>query len=528
MEQENNAQPQEMENNTKEQAVTRRRVLKALAGIPVMGAFAAAVLRDWKFERKQTGSLAEELGLNQTGQAPGIIRSGRNRDVVRVGIIGFGSRMIALSEGLGYIHPDRAARRSQASLDNWLNQQNLDVAVTSICEVFDQRAGFGLATVKHPLRPGGKDQPMLPVKRVKHYREILDDKDIDAVVIATPDHWHATMTIEAIQAGKHVYCEKCISRTEEELYQVYETVKGSDRVYQLGHQITKNRVFQQARELISKGLIGEVSLVETSSNRNSARGAWIRHLDEEGNPLPGSPSSIDWKQWLGPSPYVPFSIDRYYNWTKWFDYGLGMLGQLFSHEFDAINQLLRIGIPHSVMATGGIYYWKDNREIPDLLQVAYQYPDSGLSLTYNGNLANSYQRPKKIMGREATLELGASLSITPDAGADRFNRLREKGVIDPGQSTITLDPAASGVDAVSSATEQYYASRGLTYTYVDGRKLDVTHLHLAEWLDCIRNGGTPSANIDRSFEEGVALQMAHKSYMEKREVRWDAASGRII
>ncbi len=509
-------------------SLSRRKVLKALAGIPVLGIFAGAVIRDWNYQKQKSFRLARELGLDQIPPAGNVPGGGINKDTIRIGIIGFGSRAIALSNGLGYIHPDDVAKKSRVSLENWLRQQDLNVAITAICEVFDLRAKYGIETVEHDLRPGGRNHKRFPVKRVADYREILDDKDIDAVVIATPDHWHAQMTVDAIQAGKHVYCEKCISRTEEELYRVYETVKESDRVYQLGHQITKNRVFQQAREIINKELLGDVTLVETTTNRNSARGAWIRHLDENGNPLPGSVHSIDWKQWLGPTPYVPFSIDRYYNWTKWFDYGNGMLGQLFSHEFDAVNQLLRIGIPDKVVASGGIYFWKDNREIPDLLQLAYQYPDRGMALTYSGNLANSYQRTRKIMSRDATMELGATLTLTADANSKWFKGMLEDGVIDPASPMITLDPAAEGIDAVTSATEQYYASRGLTYTVIDGQRVDVTHLHLAEWLGCIRHGGIPGANIERSFEEGVAIQMAQKAYLEKREVSWDAVNRKIV
>ncbi|HDS08416.1 MAG TPA: Gfo/Idh/MocA family oxidoreductase [Bacteroides sp.] len=512
----------------KNNVVTRRRVLKSLAGVPVLAAFSAAVIGDWGARKEKAGALVKELGLDQIPASARATGSGNAKDLIRVGIIGFGSRAIALANGLGYMHPDDTRKKKGKSLENWMEQANLNVAVTAICEVFDLRAKLGMETVQHDLRPGGGKQPDLPVKRVADYREMLDDKKIDAVVIATPDHWHARMTIDAIQAGKHVYCEKCISRTEEELYQVYDTVRGSDRIYQQGHQITKNRVFQQAGEIINRGLLGSISLVETTSNRNSASGAWIRHLDGNGNPLPGSPGTIDWKQWLGPTPYVPFSIDRYYNWTKWFNYGTGLLGQLFSHEFDAVNQLLRIGIPGKAFASGGIYFWKDNREIPDLLQVAYQYPDQGLSLTYSGNLASSYQRSRKIMGRDATMELGASLTLSVDAGSARYKDLIERGVIDPNVPMINLDPSSEGVDAVSSATEQYYASRGLTHTFIDGIRVDVTHLHLAEWLDCIRNGGVPAANIERSFEEGVAIQMAQKSYLEGREVTWDADRKKIV
>ena len=125
------------------------------------------------------------------------------------------------------------------------------------------------------------------------------------------------------------------------LYELYDTVKNSKIVYQLGHQITQSVIFQQAKDIIKKDILGKITLVETTTNRNTADGAWIRHLDKDGNPKPGDEKSIDWEQWLGNAPKVPFSIDRYYNWTKFFDYDIGLIGQLFTHEFDAVNQLLK-------------------------------------------------------------------------------------------------------------------------------------------------------------------------------------------
>ncbi len=508
---------------------SRRRVLKALIGLPVLGAFTVASIRNARYYVQRTVDIAEELGLKNLSISNTYGVKGGDKDLLRIGIIGFGSRAIALANGLGYIHPKDAERRKDGTwMDNWNAQKDLNVAITGICEVFDLRAQSGLETFSNSLHPGGAEHHGLPVKRYPDYREMLADKEIDAVVIATPDHWHAKMTIEAIQAGKHVYCEKCISRTEEEVYNVYDVVKKSDRVYQLGHQIVKNRVFQQAREIIKRGILGDVTMVETNTNRNTARGAWIRHKDSDGNLLPGDTDTIDWKQWLGPAPQVPFSKDRYYNWTKWYDYGTGVLGQLFSHEFDAVNQLLDIGIPESVMASGGTYHWKDGRDIPDLLQAVFQYPDHGLILTYSANLANSFQRSRKIMGRDATMELGGTLQITADGESDRYKKWIEKGAISTDSPMVTVDPFLSEIDAISSATEAYYASRGLTYTFIDGKKLDVTHLHLAEWVDCIRYGGVPSANIDRSFDEGVTIQMAHKSFKENRAVFWDANKRRIV
>lgn len=506
--------------------LSRRNVLKSLAGLPLLGVFGYELLGKQSYDLQKKQEVLNELGLGNL-RAPKVVKntSGKSGDLIRIGIVGFGSRAVTLANGLGYMHPnDIGTNQKSGKLASWLAQDNLNVAVTGICDVFDNHAQKGLETVRGELKPGGGPSASLEVKRFRHYHEMLESNDIDAVVIATPEHHHAQMTIDAVHAGKHVYCEKSFTRTEDELCAAYDAVKGSKIVFQLGHQITKNVVFQQARDIINKNILGKITLIEATSNRNTADGAWIRHLNGQGNPKPGDEKSIDWKQWLGTRPYVPFSVDRFYNWSKWFDYSTGILGQLFTHEFDAINQLLHIGIPQSVVSSGGIYYWKDNREIPDVLQSVFEYPQKELSLVYSASLANSRQRGRIIMGHDASMEIGGALSVSFDSNSTRYKDKIDKGILDTSNPVVL----SGGVDAISSATEKYYASRGLTDTVINGNRVSITHLHIKEWIDCIRNGGTPSGNIELAFEEGVAVLMAHKSYMEKRRVEWDSVNRKII
>jgi len=191
--------------------------------------------------------------------------------------------------------------------------------------------------------------------------------------------------------------------------------------------------------------------------------------------------------------------------------------------------LLQIGIPQSVVSSGGIYYWKDNREIPDVLNAVFEYPEKEMTLMYSANLASSKQRGRIFYGHDASMDLGGSLSITADWDSTRYRKQLDQGIIDVSVPMITINPSSGGdIDAVTSATEKYYASRGLTTTNINGRNVDVTHLHIKEWIDCIRNGGETSCNIERGFEEGVACLMANKSYLEKRGVEWDPVNRRIV
>jgi predicted dehydrogenase len=519
---------------TKETAkgIDRRDMLKALATVPILGALGIQVFRKNAYDDKHNiqEEIVRELGMEDLMNAIKPVTH-KKGELIRIGIVGFGSRGSQLAKALGFLEKSEFDQTvGDGSLDAQIQDGNLHVAITGICEIFDMRAEQGMATAVHDIHTGGTFASAHPVKKYRHYHDMLSDPGIDAIIIATPDHHHAQMTIDAIQAGKHVYCEKSLIHREEEIYTTYDAVSSSDLVFQQGHQYPQTAAFQVAQEILRRRWLGKISHVETTTNRNSPNGAWIRHLDENGNPKPGDSKSIDWKQWLGKAPEVPFSIRRYYSWARYFEYDTGLFGQLFSHEYDAVNQLLHMGIPETVFSSGGQYTYKDFGEIPDVLHTTFEYPHKDLTMTYSANLTSSKSRGRNIYGQDAAMTVGGSLSVVPDGSSVLFEDLLERGLIDPGSPMMEMLPGsrtASVVDAVSSATAQYYASRGLTSTSIGGQNWDVTHLHLKEWLDCIRNGGTPVCNIEKSFEEGVVIAMADISYRENCRTRWDADKRRI-
>lgn len=523
------SETKEENDSVSDKPVKRRTLIKAMIGIPVIGVFAYELVKKREYDLEKKNRVLKDLGL-QNIDAPVLLQSSGNKgDLIRIGIIGFGARAVSHANGLGYIHPSDAEKRKiGGTLKDWLAQEDLNVAITGICDVFDLHAENGLATANNKLRAGAAKTSDIPVKRYRTYQEMLDDKNIDAVMIATPDHHHAPISAAAARAGKHVYCEKSVALNEAELNVAYNEVKKSGIVFQMGHQITQSVIFKQAKEIIRKDVLGKITLVETTTNRNSADGAWIRHLDANGNLKPGDENSIDWTQWLGSTPPVPFTTNRYYNWQKYFAYETGMIGQLFTHEFDAVNQLLRIGIPKAVVSSGGIYYWKDDRDMPDTLHCVFEYPQKDMTLFYSASLANSRNRGRVFMGREASMELGSSIDITADGESLRYKKQIEAGLIDPSGPMVSFNPTSGKIDAVTSATEKYYAARGLTTTSINGREVDVTYLHIKEWIDCIRSGKQPSANMEMAFEEGIACLMAHRSYLENRRIEWDPELKRIV
>jgi len=315
-----------------------------------------------------------------------------------------------------------------------------------------------------------------------------------------------------------------MTRTEEEALAVHAAVKRSNIVFQLGHQNRASESHYKAREIIAANVLGPISLVESTTNRNSPWGAWVWDIHEDGNP-----QTIDWAQFEGPAPHkVPFSLERFFRWRCWFDYGTGLSGDLLSHEYDSFNQVLQVGIPHSCVASGGIYYFRDGRDVPDVFQAVYEYPDRGLTFVYSATLANGMDRGLNFMGHDATMKVSGTLSVTADGESTRYQRKLQQGVINTSQPMFTYRPGFKGIDAVTTATEQYFASRGLLFTYRGGRRVSPYHLLIKEWLDVIRDGGETSCNVDRGLEEAITCHMATRSFQLGRKVTWDPVRRRIV
>ncbi len=512
--------------------ITRRGLLRALVSIPFLGAFFFAFFKKKAADDFKKAAILEELGVSESG--PAVIPNAISRppgDRIRVGIIGMGGEGEALVRYAGFAHPDwvadarQAAEESPGNLqyETYMNQDDLNIAITAACDLFDVRAERAIAASQVDNRPGGAATNP-PAQRFRSYTDMLDSGTVDAVIVATPDHWHSRISMDAASAGIHVYCEKCMTRTEEEALAMHDAIKDSGIVFQLGHQNRQSEAHIKASEIIDANILGQITLVEGTTNRNDPWGAWVWDIHEE-----GSPQTIDWEQFEEPAPHkVPFSLERFFRWRCWYDYGTGLSGDLLSHEYDAVNQILKVGIPKSAVASGGIYYFKDGRDVPDVFQSVFEYPDRDLTVMYSATLANSNNRGLTFMGHDASMQVGGTLNVRADRSSTRYEQKIEDGVIDTSRPMFTYRPGFKGIDAVTSATEEYFVSRGLLYTYRGGRPVSAYHLMIGEWLDVIRNGGQTSCNIDRGFEEAITCHMATRSFLEGRKVEWDPARRRIV
>jgi predicted dehydrogenase len=236
------------------------------------------------------------------------------------------------------------------------------------------------------------------------YREVIARKDIDAVIIATPDHWHAPIAIEAMKAGKDVYCEKPMTRTVEEAKKFYEASKATNRVVQIGSQTTSSDQWWKARKAIEDGMIGQLLMSQGSYHRNSIEGEWNWPIDQNAGPHGKGDDFIDWNMWLGNAPKRAYNADRFFCFRKYWDYSGGIATDLFYHVVAPLNICWgEAQFPHKVMASGGIYVFnKDGREVPDTFHLIAEFP-KGHSLVLSSSMANSTHIPGLIRGHEGTI-----------------------------------------------------------------------------------------------------------------------------
>ncbi|NDV77999.1 Gfo/Idh/MocA family protein [Dysgonomonas sp. 511] len=542
---------EDKKNNALPESQGRRKVIKALATAPVLGALAYGVYSKRKFDN--TKKDVKDV-FNLSGEKTTIAPLKPNGEQIRLGIIGCGIRGKQLLKAIGFATPEYLQERIDAAkknkkdtrYDDFLHQEDLNVVLAGVCDIFDTFAEEGIAAGANINKEGvGGTYGQAP-KRYRNYKEMLAADDIDAIIVASPDHWHSTMAMDAAKAGKHVYLEKPLSWTVPETYMVRDVIKQTGIVFQLGHQGRQVDSYIKAKEILDKNLLGQVTLVEVCTNRNDPNGAWVYDIHPTANP-----QTIDWKQfegdetrvkeymdymtkynlekYVGPDERSKFSLERFFRWRCWWDYSTGLSGDLLTHEYDAINQLMGVGIPHSATSSGGVYFFKDGRTVPDVLQTTFEFPDKNMTMLYSATLASDRNRGKVIMGHDASMEVGDTLTVKVDPRSTRYKEKIEKGIIKPNVPFYTYVPGKDNVDAVTSATELYFAQRGLLYSYLGGKRYDTTFLHMREWLECIRDRNKkPSCDIDAAFEEAITAHMGTRAYLEGRTMYWDKDKEEIV
>ena len=236
----------------------------------------------------------------------------------------------------------------------------------------------------------------------RDYNEILARKDIDAVIIGTPDHWHKQASVDAMKAGKDVYCEKPMIHHYSDGPEMIETARATNRIIQIGSQRVSSILYAKAKELLASGAIGKLNMVTAYWDRNSSMGAWNYTI-----PPDASPETCDWPRFLGTAPKIPFSAERFFQWRKWSDYGSGVAGDLFVHLFSGTHFVTNTNGPTRGMGTGAIRYWKDGRDADDVVLGLFDYRE-GFNLSLRVNFVDGGEESESLVftGDEGTMEIG--------------------------------------------------------------------------------------------------------------------------
>jgi predicted dehydrogenase len=370
-------------------------------------------------------------------------------DMPRAGVIGCGGR--------GSYH-----------IAQW---KEVGFEVGAVCDIYEPRLQAGLKIAS------------TGAKAYNNYKKLLEDKSIQAVLITTPDHWHAQMTIDAVEAGKDVYVEKPMAHTIEDGYRMIEAVRRTRRVVQVGTQRRSYDLFQEAAAIAQSGKLGTVHLVNSWWLNNTAA---LKARKLEGN--------LDWDQWLGPAPKRPLDTMRYFNWYWFWDYSGGLMIGQGAHVMDAIHWFMKSQAPHEVTCTGG----KPNiegAEIPESTSMAVQYPENYLAVFTLGYQAMRYNfsndQMKQFHGNKARFDVGReSYALYPQS-----NDLDPKPSVER-RSPGTFEPA--------------------------------TRAHIRNFLECIRSRKDPNATVEMAQTTVIVLCMAMESMRKGRRLRWDAGQRKVV
>ncbi len=357
-------------------------------------------------------------------------------------------------------------------------------------------------------------RPDLPVTR--RYRDLLDNKNIDCIVAAVPDHWHRQVVIDTVSAGKDIYCEKPMSHTAADGVAMVNAAKKSGRIVQIGSQRVSSQTCAKAKEIVAKGLLGDLMLVEGWLGRNDPTGAW-----QYPPPFDLSPQNLDWDTWQGDvAPKKPFNPIIFARWRCWKEYGTGVAGDLLVHLISGMMFMLGINEPpRQAAAIGGIRHWKDGRNMPDVHGVVYYFGD--LPVYMRLNLATEMPETYRIQGSKGLLEVGGStVSFTPQLGIDTYPSYYTGSFPRAMREEYLRRWHAENDEKLSRLPPQ----ESITYRMPD---FDDTRPHLANFFDAVRTRRPVVEDVVFGHNAALACHMANESYFRKNAVTWDAGSGTI-
>jgi predicted dehydrogenase len=354
-----------------------------------------------------------------------------------------------------------------------------------------------------------------PIRTTRRYQELLDAKDIDVIVVAVPDHWHKQVVVDALAAGKDVYCEKPMSHNPSDGLAMVAAAGKTDRIVQIGAQRTSSVLCAKAKELLQQGAIGDLNLIEATYGRNDPNGAWEYPI-----PPDLSPQNLDWDTWQGTAPKKPFDPYAFARWRCWKEYGTGVAGDLLVHLISGMQFVLGINeAPKRVSAFGGIYRWKDGRNMPDVHPVLFEYGNVPVYMRLS--LGCESTEVTRFMGSRGSIELREfSVTYTPQAGVD----------LAPSYYSSSF-PAAMRDAYVKQWHEEHDPAPGKepvpeSMTY-NGNDYDDLRPHLWKFFEAVRSRKPVPQDAIFGHNAALGCHLANESYFRRSPVYWDADSQTI-
>ncbi len=348
----------------------------------------------------------------------------------------------------------------------------------------------------------------------RDYREILARSDVDAVLIATPDHWHMKAAIDAMKAGKDVYLEKPMIHLYSDGPEIIETARATKRILQVGSQRVSSIIYKKAKQLLESGAIGQITVINAWWDRNPN---YPTLAFDSSIPPDASTETIDWPRFLGTAPKIPFNAEHFFQWRKWKAYGSGVAGDLFVHLFSGTHFITGSRGPTRAMATGGIRYWKDGRDQPDVLLGLFDYPQ-GFNLHLRVNFVNGAQENEGFMftGSEGVMQVGwgrvsvarASRQPAPDYNIESWAKAtQEKFLADFHRKYPPAHPSGDP----PQAEEVYEAPPGYNDSYD----------HFKNFFAAVRSRQPVVEDPVFGYRAAGAALLANVSYEQDKIVRWD-------
>lgn len=351
----------------------------------------------------------------------------------------------------------------------------------------------------------------LPVTR--DYTEVLARKDVDAVVIAVPDHLHLKIATDALNAGKHVYLEKPMTWSIDQGMELRKTVEQSGKIFQVGSGAGSSSHTLKAKEIIKSGALGKVTMIRISNNRNSPEGAWVYPI-----PPDASPKTIDWARFVGSSPQRDFDPKVFFRWRCWWEYSGGIATDLFVHLLTFIHATMDVKAPKSVVSMGGLYKWKDGRTVPDVMNSIFEYEEGFLADVYVNQANGRPSNPVTIMGTEGTLTFeeetrgNVKLVVTPEPVPSPVQRYGSLGW-PAAMRNQYLRSAAPPRSAIAKKPQEIEVPPGTT--------------HEQYFIQALREG---KAKVETAFEGFAACGAAHLAnlaYRNGKKMNWNVDTGQV-